>query len=78
MAYVVLWLVCGFISAVIASNKGRSGGGWFLIGVLLGPLGIILALVVSKEQESVLRRADPRRSDQVPVLRGVRRIMFAL
>ena len=50
-ALFLLWLSFGIISAVIAANKGRSGRGWFVLGLLLGPLGIILALVVSKNQE---------------------------
>lgn len=53
MEYVIIWIICGVICAVIASNKGKSGGLWFLVGVLLGPLGIILALVVSTDQKAV-------------------------
>jgi len=43
----IAFLMCGIISAVIASNKGRSTFGWFLIGTLTSLFGIILALVVS-------------------------------
>ncbi len=55
-----VWLLSAVISAMVASNKGRSGCGWFVIGVPLGPLGLILALVVPKnvpalEQKSVDR-----------------------
>ena len=46
MAIVLIWILCGVISAVVASNKGRSGCGWFALGILLGPLGLILALVM--------------------------------
>ena len=53
MEILIIWLLFGIISAVVASNKGRSGCGWFLLGVLLGPFGLILALVVSKNQEVV-------------------------
>ncbi len=56
MEFLVIWLVCGIIAAVIAMNKGRSGCGWFLVGVLLGPLGIILALVVSEDKTEVEKR----------------------
>jgi hypothetical protein len=42
---VFAWLFCGIISAMIASNKGRSGCGWFIIGILLGPLGFAVALL---------------------------------
>ena len=49
----IVWLLFGIACAVIATNKGRSGGGWFVLGVLLGPFGLILALVVSKNQEAI-------------------------
>ncbi len=53
---VFIWIICGIISAVIASNKGRNGCGWFVLGSILGPLGLILALVVSKEEVALERR----------------------
>ena len=49
----VVWVLFGIACAVIATNKGRSGGGWFVLGFLLGPFALILALVVSKNQESI-------------------------
>jgi Na+/melibiose symporter-like transporter len=42
MEVLVLWLVCAVITAVIASAKGRSGFGWFLLGAILGIFGVIL------------------------------------
>jgi hypothetical protein len=57
MEFLFIWLVCGVISAIIGSNKGRDGCGWFLVGVLLGPFGIILALVVSKNERVVESQA---------------------
>ena len=53
MELVFVWILFGIVSAVVAANKGRSGCGWFAIGVLLGPFGLILALVVSKDQGAV-------------------------
>jgi len=55
MEFVFIWLIFGIISAIIGSNKGRSGCGWFIVGVLLGPLGIIMALVVSKNEDKITR-----------------------
>ena len=43
------WFFCGVISSVVASNKGRSVFGWFAIGLLLGPVGVVLSLVISKQ-----------------------------
>ena len=48
---IVIWVLFGVACAVIATNKGRSGGSWFVLGFLLGPFALILALVVSKNQE---------------------------
>ena len=39
-------LVCGLIGNAVASDKGRSSAGFWL-GFLLGPLGIIIALLLS-------------------------------
>lgn len=50
---IITWVLFGIACAVIATNKGRSGGGWFVLGFLLGPFGLILALVVSKNQEAI-------------------------
>lgn len=47
---VVLSLFFGTLSAAIAANKNRSKYGWFFAGVLLGPFGLLVA---------VLRRIKP-------------------
>jgi hypothetical protein len=44
-----LWVVSGILGAWIATTKGRSGCGWFLLCALLGPIGLILAAVVKKK-----------------------------
>lgn len=41
----LLWIVCGFFAAVVASNRGASGCLWFGLGVLLGPIGLALSFV---------------------------------
>jgi hypothetical protein len=57
MEFVVLWILFGVVSAVVGSKKGRSGCGWFTIGFLLGPIGLILAFVVSPDQRAVDKAA---------------------
>lgn len=57
MEYIIAWILFGIVSAVVASNKGRSGCGWFALGVLLGPFGFILALVIPKNQEVIEKEA---------------------
>jgi predicted amidophosphoribosyltransferase len=41
--FLLFWLICGIVAAVIGSKKGQGCGG-FAAGVLLGPLGIVLML----------------------------------
>ncbi len=57
MEFLVVWLLFGVATAVAASNKGLSGCAWFLLGVILGPFGLILSLVVPKNQRAVERSA---------------------
>lgn len=42
MELVIFWIICGVITGIIASAKGRSGFGWFLLGCILGIFGVIL------------------------------------
>ena len=42
---------------IVASNKGCSGFGWFILGFLFGRLGPILALVVGKNETAVEQSA---------------------
>lgn len=41
---VILWLAFGLCSGMVSQAKGRSFGSSFLWGVLLGPLGLLIAL----------------------------------
>ena len=50
---IILWVLCGIITAVIASEKGHNGCGWLLIGCLLGVFGVVLAIVVSPNVEMI-------------------------
>lgn len=54
------WFLFGIISAVIAVVKGRSGCGWFILGSLLGPFGLILTLVVPKKSSGVEKETITR------------------
>lgn len=40
---VVFWLICAVIAAAIASSKGRSGFGWFLLGCLFSVVAVLLS-----------------------------------
>lgn len=60
----LFWGVSGFIAGNIAKAKGRDQSGWFLAGLLLGPLGIVLAAIASPDQgvldQEALRRGELR------------------
>jgi hypothetical protein len=40
---VIFWFLCAIFSAALASSKNRSGFGWFLLGLLFGPFGLLVA-----------------------------------
>jgi len=47
--YILLWIVCGIAAFAIAQNRGATNAPtWFLVGLLLGPVGILLAAVGAK------------------------------
>ena len=43
----------GFVVAIIANNKGRSGCGWFLLGILLGPFALVIAFLPSMDRKTI-------------------------
>ncbi len=45
---VPVWFACGVLGAWIATSKGRGGCMWFLLCIVLGPLGVLLAAVVPR------------------------------
>jgi hypothetical protein len=61
----VLWLLCGIAGGIILSNKGRSGCGGFALGFLLGPIGLVIALVMQTDHKELehrsLRSGDTRK-----------------
>ena len=47
---VIVWLACAFGCAAIAKRKNRSAFVWFLVGLILGPIWIlIIALMKAKK-----------------------------
>jgi hypothetical protein len=58
MELILVWIICGVIAAIVLSNKGRSGAGGFFLGLLFGPLGVIIALVMSGNPATLERRGE--------------------
>ena len=61
----LFWLVCGIGAAIVASSKGRSGCGWLILGLLLGPLGLLISAGMSNVQQQAMmaRMAADREGD---------------
>lgn len=57
MEIMIIWFLFGVVSSVVATSKGRSGCGWFALGVLLGPFGFILSLIIPRDQQAVENQA---------------------
>jgi hypothetical protein len=46
MTTVIVWILFAIAATIVASQKGRDGFGWFCLGFLLGPFGLLFALIV--------------------------------
>ena len=44
--YAVGWFTLSLINAGLAQAKGRSGLGWWLVSLLLGPIATLLIVVL--------------------------------
>ena len=47
---ILYWLLCGVVGGAIGAMKGRVGPG-VLLGVFLGPLGILLSIGLKNQKE---------------------------
>lgn len=73
MEILLFWIIFAVVVGIAASNRGRSGFGWFLLSILLSPLlGLILVLVLpdQKKQQAAHsdaagRRPCPRCGEQI-------------
>jgi len=49
MELIIICLLFGIATSLVTQTKGRSGCGGFLLGCVLGPIGLIIALVMPRE-----------------------------
>lgn len=65
MEIFILWLVFAGLVGALASSRGRSGFGFFLLSVLLSPLvGLVIVLVIRNLAEDERRDEERRREEQ--------------
>jgi membrane protease subunit (stomatin/prohibitin family) len=57
---VFFWFLCGVAAGINLSGKGRSGFGGFLLGALLGPVGLVIALVMPRNEAAIERQQVQR------------------
>ena len=38
----ILWIICGCAASYVAGQKNKSSGAWFLLGMLLGPIALLM------------------------------------
>ncbi len=53
---ILIWLFCGVAGSRMMETRGRSGLAGFLLGILFGPLGLIIILLVSDSAEKVAEK----------------------
>lgn len=68
MEWVVLWLGLAVTAGVIASSKGRSGFGYFVLGFFLPLIGVLIAIGVPslRPTPSVPAAAEPAKATPPP------------
>ncbi len=49
--YILVTIIFGVVSAIVARTRGRSIIGWFLAGLLLGPFALIVAVLPPRPKE---------------------------
>lgn len=68
MDVLVIWVICGLIAGYIYRNKGRSELVGCIGGFILGPFGILLALVSARSDAGIARQN--RKVEENAIARG--------
>jgi len=55
---ILIWVVCAVASSAIAGSKGNSGCAAFILGFLLGPLGLLIVVLMPASQRVMVRQAQ--------------------
>ena len=57
MEILVFWIMCGIATSMIFKTKGQNPVAGFFLGAILGPFGILFALIWSKNEGEIEQRA---------------------
>lgn len=58
MELFLFWFICAVVTGIVASSRGRSGFGWFLLGIPLGIFALILVALLPS-LKSPVQAASP-------------------
>lgn len=58
-----IWILCGFIGGAICDEKNQPYASGFLIGFLLGVIGIAICLLMPKEIKNELTESEESEDD---------------
>ncbi len=50
--YFIIWILCAVAGYFIAKGRGRAGLG-FVLGLILGPIGIIICFFIKEDKEKI-------------------------
>lgn len=62
MEFVFIWIVMAVICAMVASNRGRSGIGFFFYGLAVWPIALVHALLSERRQDAYSPAFDAPRA----------------
>lgn len=66
MTYGIFWLLFSVAAGIFASNRGRSGIGWFFISLLISPLlGLIFVAIMKDLSQPLASAGQPSSSTHV-------------
>lgn len=54
---ILIWIVIAAFCSQIASNKGRSGFGWAILGLIFGPLALLFIALASADTATLDKQA---------------------
>ncbi|WP_083861456.1 zinc ribbon domain-containing protein [Microvirga lotononidis] len=72
MGWIIFWIGGAILVAVVASNKGRSGLGWFFLSLILSPLLTLIGVaVMSRVEPAEASKTCPRCAETVKLAAAV-------
>lgn len=55
----IFWIVCAVACALVASSKGRSSVGWFILGLLFSVFALVIVACLSSVKKLLTATGEP-------------------